>query len=166
MFQPRYGVIRGTAARRTRFGGAAPAGYCNSVTSEHPVTAASAGRDDSPRASGYPGEGLGLPKTGHGSISGMARRLGALFIDWIICTFIVVALIRPVKADVETWTLLIFAGQDYLLTALTGFTIGKRLLGIRVAKLDGTWVGPVWGLLRTVLLLTVVPPLLLNRDLR
>jgi uncharacterized RDD family membrane protein YckC len=115
---------------------------------------------------GYPGEGLGLPETGAGSIASMSRRLGAIFIDWLICTFIVVALIRPARPDVEYWTLLVFAAQDYLLTALTGFTIGKRLLRIRVARLDGKMVGLLWGLLRTLLLLTVVPTLLMNRDLR
>lgn len=114
----------------------------------------------------YPGEDLGLPETGPGSIASMSRRIGAIFIDWLLCTFIVVALIRPARPDVEYWTLLIFAAQDYLLTALTGFTIGKRLLRIRVVKLDGRMVGLLWGLLRTFLLLTVIPALLMNRDLR
>jgi uncharacterized RDD family membrane protein YckC len=131
------------------------------------LSSASSGPGDSPSGQDYyPGEDLGLPKTGRGSTSGLGRRLGAIFIDWLLCTFIVVALIRPHQADVELWTLLIFAAQDFVLTSLTGFTVGKRLLGIRVAKLDGTWVGPLWGLLRTVMLLTVVLPLLLNRDQR
>jgi len=115
---------------------------------------------------GYPGEDLGLPESGPGSISSMTRRIGAIFIDWLLCTFIVVAIIRPARPDVEYWTLLVFAVQDYLLTALTGFTIGKRLLGIRVARLDGKMVGLLWGLVRTILVLTVIPTLLLNRDLR
>ena len=107
-----------------------------------------------------------MPSSGPGSISGMARRIFALFIDWLLCTFIVVAVIRPARVDIEYWTFLIFAVQDLVLTALTGFTIGKRLLGIRVVRLDGKMIGPLWGLLRTVLLLTVIPPLLVNRDLR
>lgn len=96
----------------------------------------------------------------------MSRRIAAIFIDWLLCTLIVVALIRPARADVGAWTLLVFAAEDFLLTALTGLTIGKRLLGIRVVRLDGKMIGPLWGLLRTVLLLTVIPALLLNRDLR
>ncbi|HET7015182.1 MAG TPA: RDD family protein [Streptosporangiaceae bacterium] len=114
----------------------------------------------------YPGKDLGLPETGAGSIASMSRRIGAIFIDWLLCTFIVVALVRPARPDVEYWTLLIFAAQDYLLTALTGFTIGKRLLRIRVVKLDGKMVGLLWGLLRTFLVLTVIPTLLMNRDMR
>jgi uncharacterized RDD family membrane protein YckC len=96
----------------------------------------------------------------------MARRVGALFIDWIVCWVIVLAAIRPHQVDVAFWTLLLFAAQDYLFTALTGFTLGKLLLRIRVVRLDGSTVGPVWGLVRTVILLTVVPPLMSDRDLR
>ena len=96
----------------------------------------------------------------------MSRRVGAIFVDWLLCTFIVVALIRPARGDVEYWTLLIFGAQDFVLTALTGLTIGKRLFGIRVTRLDGKMIGPLWGLLRTLLLLIVIPPLLVNRDLR
>lgn len=146
---------------RPRYGCAAPGEYCESVTDQH--RAAAVDPHDGPS---YPGEDLGLPETGRGSIASLSRRIGALFIDWLLCTFIVVALIRPARADVETWTLLVFAAQDLLLTALTGLTIGKRLLGIRVVRLDGKWIGPLWGLLRTALLLTVIPPLLLNGDSR
>jgi uncharacterized RDD family membrane protein YckC len=96
----------------------------------------------------------------------MIRRIAALFIDWLLCSFIVVALVRPTQGDVGSWTLLIFAVQDLLLTSLTGFTIGKRLLRIRVARLDGKMIGLAWGLLRTALLLVVIPPLLVNRDMR
>jgi uncharacterized RDD family membrane protein YckC len=130
------------------------------------MPAARDGSDVSPDDQGYPGLSLNLPETGPGSVGGIGRRVGALFIDWLLCTFIVVALIRPIPADVELWTLLIFGLQDFVLTSLTGFTIGKRLLGIRVARLDGRWVGPVWGLLRTVLLLLVIPALFLNADQR
>ena len=54
-------------------------------------------------------------------------------------------------------TLAIFAGEIYLLTALTGFTVGKRLLGMRVVRLDGQPVGFYWSLVRTLLFLLVVP---------
>jgi len=96
----------------------------------------------------------------------MARRVGALFIDWLLCTLVVVVAIRPPSADVGFWTLLLFGAQDYVFTALTGLTIGKQVLRIRVARLDGSMVGFAWGLVRTLLLLTVVPPLIVDKDLR
>ena len=109
----------------------------------------------------YPGERFGLPANGPRSVAGMGRRLGALLIDWAVCTLIATALFHD-----QYWTLVVFAVQDYLLTALTGLTLGKRLTGIRVARLDGRPVGLGWSLVRTLLLLTVIPPLITDRDLR
>ena len=130
------------------------------------TSAANADADDPLDTQRYPGETLGLPESGSGSLASMVRRVGAIFIDWFACMFIVLALIRPVQADIGLWTLLIFACQDYLLTSLTGLTLGKRVMGIRVVRLDGRWIGPVWGLIRTVLLLLIVPALFMNADQR
>src|ERR671914_1497872 len=44
---------------------------------------AASGNSDSPDNLVYPGERLGLPRTGSGSVAGYGRRLGALFIDWL-----------------------------------------------------------------------------------
>ncbi|HUC58688.1 MAG TPA: RDD family protein [Streptosporangiaceae bacterium] len=129
-------------------------------------SAADSETDDPLDSQRYMGETLGLPESGRGSLASMVRRVGAIFIDWFMCMFIVLALIRPSQTDVGLWTLLIFGIQDFLLTSLTGLTIGKRLVGIRVVRLDGRWIGPVWGLLRTVLLLLIVPALFMNADQR
>ncbi|MCW2911770.1 MAG: domain containing protein [Actinomycetia bacterium] len=109
----------------------------------------------------YPGEQFGLPERGPRSVAGMGRRLLALLIDWLAST--VVALVIFHSAG---WTLVVFSAEVYLLTALTGFTLGKRLLGLRVARLDGRPVGFLWSLVRTILLITVIPPLVTDRDLR
>lgn len=124
-----------------------------------------AGRGRAGGNAGYPGQDIGLPAEGPGAIAGMGRRVGALFADWMLCAFLAAALIRPPYWEVQYWTLAIFAAQDFVLTALIGVTVGKRLLGIRVARLDGRMVG-LWALLRTVLVLCVIPPLLTDRDLR
>jgi uncharacterized RDD family membrane protein YckC len=109
----------------------------------------------------YPGERFGLPEDGPRSVAGMGRRLLALFIDWLLCMIISLAAFRT-----QYWTLAIFAGETWLLTAFSGFTAGKRLLGLRVARLDGRPVGLGWALVRTLLLLAVIPPLVTDRDLR
>jgi uncharacterized RDD family membrane protein YckC len=44
--------------------------------------------------------------------------------------------------------------------------VGKRVCGLRVARLDGKPVGLGWALVRTLLLLAVVPPLVTDRDSR
>jgi uncharacterized RDD family membrane protein YckC len=111
--------------------------------------------------SAYPGERFGLPEEGPTSVPGMGRRLVALFIDWIVCAIIATGLLHS-----QYWTLAFFAGETWILTALTGTTLGKRLLGMRVARLDGKPVGLGWGLVRTILLLAVVPPLVIDSDRR
>jgi uncharacterized RDD family membrane protein YckC len=112
-------------------------------------------------ASAYPGQDLGLPETGPGAVAGVGRRLGAIFIDWLLCELIAIALLHN-----QYWTIAVFGVEVYLLTALTGFTVGKRLTGIRVIRLDGRPVGLWWSLVRTVLLLAVIPPLVYDRDQR
>jgi uncharacterized RDD family membrane protein YckC len=114
------------------------------------------------RSSQYPGEDLGLPEEGPRSVARMGRRIAALFVDWLLCLLITASFTR----HAEYLTIAVFAAEVWLLTALTGFTVGKRLLGIRVARLDGKPVGFGWALVRTILLLTVVLPLISDADLR
>jgi uncharacterized RDD family membrane protein YckC len=112
-----------------------------------------------------PGERWGMPEEGRGSVAGFGRRLLALIIDWLACLVIATAVFRT-HSQVQIWTLVFFAVETWLLTALTGFTLGKRLLSIRVARLDGRPVGFLNAFYRTGLLLLVVPPLALDKDLR
>ncbi len=109
----------------------------------------------------YPGEGLGLPERGSGAVAGFGIRLAALLIDWLLCTLIALFVLHS-----QVWTIVIFAVEVYLLTALTGFTAGMRLLGLRVRRLDGRPVGFAWAAVRTLLLLAVVPALITDHDLR
>jgi uncharacterized RDD family membrane protein YckC len=126
------------------------------------------------RGQAYPGEHLGLPESGAGSVAGWSRRFCALLIDWLICSFIAIAFFyHPVAGhatDVlvqpRAWTPAVFAVQDIVLTATAGFTIGKRLTRLRVIRLDGQPVGFGRALVRTLLLMLVVPAMMMDRDLR
>jgi uncharacterized RDD family membrane protein YckC len=109
----------------------------------------------------YPGKGFGLPERGPMSVASMPRRMLALLIDWLLSMLIAYWLTRS-----QFWTIAVFAVEVYLLTALTGCTVGKRMLGIRVIRTGGGPPGFGWALVRTAILLTVVPPLLSDRDLR
>lgn len=121
----------------------------------------------------YPGQRFGLPEFGPGSVAGWSRRLGALLIDWLACSIIAIAFFyhpqaghaAAVFSQPRLWTPAVFGVEDFILTALTGFTIGKRLLGLRVVRMDGRPVG-LWALPRTLLLLLVVPAMVMDRDLR
>jgi uncharacterized RDD family membrane protein YckC len=145
-----------------------PSGYRGPVSNQRAASQQSAAGDDF-----YPGRGFGLPEFGRGSVAGWSRRFGALLIDWIGCSLITILFFYPfssghasnVLIEPRLWTPLVFGVEDFLLTALTGFTIGKRLLGLRVVRLDGRPVG-LWALPRTILLMLVVPAMMMDRDLR
>jgi uncharacterized RDD family membrane protein YckC len=104
----------------------------------------------------------------------MGRRLVALIVDWVLCLLVVSAATHHSVTRVsdssyfatQYWTLLACFLEMYVLTALSGLTIGKRLLGIRVIRTDGSRPGFAWAAVRTVLLFFVIPPLLADRDLR
>jgi uncharacterized RDD family membrane protein YckC len=129
------------------------------------LTTAPAATDVDPATSkkkeAYPGQFLGLPERGPGSVSSMPRRVLALFIDWLLSMVIAVWLTHS-----QFWTVAVFAVEVFVLTALGGSTVGKRLAGIRTIRIGGGPVGFGWALVRTAILLTVVPPLLTDRDLR
>jgi uncharacterized RDD family membrane protein YckC len=109
----------------------------------------------------YPGQDLHLPQAGPGSVAGVGRRLAALTIDWALCEIIALSFLHS-----AWWTLPIFAVETTVLTAFAGFTVGKRLVGTRVVRLDGRPVGLGWALLRTFLLLAVIPAVMQDADLR
>jgi RDD family protein len=136
-------------------------GYRYGVTERRWTGSWLSGTSASGDESSYPGERFGLAADGAGSVASMGKRMLALLIDWLLCMVISLGAWRS-----QAWTLPIFAGETYLLTALTGFTVGKRIIGIRVARLDSRPVGLGWAAVRTVLLLAVVPPLITDGDLR
>jgi uncharacterized RDD family membrane protein YckC len=112
--------------------------------------------------------------TGPSSVAPMGRRLAALIIDWALCYLIassiaghnVLAVTDAHYQDAQLVALLLFAVEVYLLTAISGLTVGKRLLGLRAIRTNGGRPGFGWAAVRTLLLLCVVPACLSDRDMR
>jgi uncharacterized RDD family membrane protein YckC len=112
--------------------------------------------------------------TGPSSVAPMGRRLVALIIDWVLCYLIASSIVRhnvftvtdAHYQDAQLVALLLFVVEVYLLTAVSGLTVGKRLLGLRTIRTNGSSPGFRWAALRTLLLVCVVPACLSDRDLR
>jgi uncharacterized RDD family membrane protein YckC len=116
---------------------------------------------------GYRGERLGLPQEGPGSVAPLGRRFGALFVDWAVCMVIAYGLLaRGDQQAAGNWALGVFLVMSLLTVGTVGSTPGKRLLGLRVIAEDGGRLGVVRVVLRSVLLLLVVPALVWDRDSR
>ena len=128
--------------------------------------------DATPRTSGelqpsrWPGERLGLPDTGPGSVGRLGRRLAALAIDWA-AAMLIALLFAPYDSLQYSWiTLGIFALMQVLFIPTIGGSVGHRAVGLRVVPVVGGWVGPWRPVVRTLLLVIVVPAVIWDFDQR
>ncbi|WP_216911833.1 RDD family protein [Nocardia noduli] len=110
----------------------------------------------------FPGEHLGLPKSGAGAIAGQGRRIAAMFVDWLMAVGISLLILRHVNANLP---LLIWFVVGVAAVTLFGFTPGQYFLRLRVLRVDAAVpVGFVRALARQVLLIFVVPALFTDAD--
>jgi uncharacterized RDD family membrane protein YckC len=121
--------------------------------------------------SAYPGERLGMPREGVGSMGRFGRRLVGVVVDWTACQLIAAALFHVplpfagVASGSDTLILLaIFALEHLLLLSTTGYTLGHRVVGLRVLSLDGQRARPFQVLVRTVLLCLFLPAMFWDTD--
>ena len=117
--------------------------------------------------SGYPGERLGLPEHGSGSVAGFGRRLGAILVDWLLCVWAIAQGLLRLDPMSASWVgIVIFAAEYILLAGTTGSTLGMRLFGVRLATLSPGRPYFLAILIRTLLLCLAVPALIWDRDQR
>lgn len=117
----------------------------------------------------YPGQRLGLPERGPGSIGRFGRRLVALFVDWTLCQLLAYALFRVELGQGGSASfvpLAIFAVENVLLVSTLGFTVGHRLLGLAVFSMNGGRPSLIQALVRTISLCLAIPALIWDRDAR
>lgn len=112
--------------------------------------------------SNYPGERLGLPGSGPRSVGRLGRRIGAYLID-AACA----ALISAGFFGYDAWaTLVIFAIVQILFIPTIGGSPGHRLVGMRIIRVDGGWAGLWRPIVRTALLVLLIPAVIWDSDQR
>lgn len=124
-----------------------------------------------PRANGnaqeWPGQRLGLPRSGPRSIARLGRRIGALSIDWAIAYGIAWALFQDERRIVDgLFITSVFLVMQIASISLTSGSIGHVMLGMRVVPMVGGWVGVWRPIVRTVLLCVVIPAVIWDADQR
>ena len=112
-------------------------------------------------AQSYPGERLGRPQEGSGSIARLGRRIAALFIDYGAAY-----LISGFFAWDPLAILAIFAIIQIVFIPTLQGSPGHRILGMRLVRLDGSWVGLWRPIVRTALLIVVIPAVIWDADQR
>ena len=116
------------------------------------------------------GRRLGLPADGPGALAGTGARLAAFVLDLLAGALIGGLVNRLVVDPTEGQRILAangaFALQVLLLTALTGQSLGMRLLSLRVIRPTAPHAPPGFlpAAVRTALLLLLLPALIFDRD--
>lgn len=113
----------------------------------------------------YPGERLGRPAQGPGSVGRFGRRLVGIGVDWLVALLIAGGLLRPLGWG-QFAPLTVLLAEHVLLVGTVGTSIGHRLVGLRVERLGGGPAGPGPAVLRSVLLCLGLPALIWDRDQR
>lgn len=114
----------------------------------------------------YPGQQLGLPATGHGSLATWGARVGALVIDWALCTLVALALFGTGVLTGGGWrgfmTLATFFVESALLCWLAGGSLGQLVCRIAVVRLDRQPLGIVRAVLRAALVSFALPAVVIG----
>lgn len=110
----------------------------------------------------YPGERLGLPEKGTGSLAPLGRRVWAILIDWGCAVLVSVAFFDYAALA----TTLIFVVVQSVFIPTIGGSPGHRLLGMRVERVTGGWPGLWRPIVRSLLLALVIPAVIWDADNR
>ncbi|WP_309694307.1 RDD family protein [Microbacterium foliorum] len=114
-----------------------------------------------------------MPQTGTGSIARPGRRIGALLIDYVAATIIATGFLGydqfalPAEAGLTMFAPMgVFALLQILFIPTAGGSPGHRILGMRVVRLGGGWVGVWRPIVRTLLIVIVIPAVIWDADQR
>ena len=110
----------------------------------------------------WPGDRLGLPRLGPGSIARPGRRLLAFAIDWAIAIGVSAVFFQYDAAA----NLIIFVILQIMFIPTIGAGIGHRLVGLRIISIHGGWVGLWRPAVRSILLGMALPALVWDSDQR
>lgn len=100
-----------------------------------------------------------------------ARRVLALFVDWIACTLTVIAIVgledySEPGSSAQLVVLVVYVVESAAFTWLLGGSFGKLVTRLRVVPADGRLrpLNPLKALLRQVMVALVIPPLVYRAD--
>lgn len=112
----------------------------------------------------YRGQRLGLPESGVGSVAGLGLRTLALALDWAIAYFLS-RWLTDQRFSVDQ--IAVFAVEIVVFTWLVGGSMAQRFLRLRVVDAArGARLSLPRVILRTVLILLVLPAVVYDRDQR
>ncbi len=140
------------------------------------------GENDGLVQSRWPGEKLGLTKSGSGSQASIMRRCGGVLLDWLVSmaiTGILFYIVGPAASDgnqtelvwgnfAATTNLIVYVVVGIVSVWLFARTPGQLMLGMGVARVDqqNARVGLWRAVVRTLLTIFILPAAICDSDLR
>ena len=112
---------------------------------------------------GFPGQRLGLPQGGVGSLAGLGPRVLAFLVDSAVANGLAFAVFQS-QGPSGLFVLAGFALEVWLLTAFAGGSAGHLICGLEVLRLDHRPVGLWRSVIRTGLLCLLIPAAIWDRD--
>ena len=126
--------------------------------------------DTASESEAYPGQRLGLPSEGRGSLASWGARIGALIIDWAACMLIAIGVFGTGVLPGGGWRawmiLTCFFVESTVLSWLAGGSFGQLLSRIAVVRVDMKPLGLPRALLRAFLVSLALPALVISTDRR
>lgn len=112
----------------------------------------------------YPGEKLGLAASGPASMASYGQRIGAIMVDWFIATGMTWFIVGTIESGAQWLVLTVFGLFHWFGIAFLGTTVGKAIFRTQVVQVGGARTGMLKALIRTVLLLIVIPVVIVDGD--
>lgn len=127
------------------------------------------GENDDPHAPGrWPGEKIGLPQSGPGSLASVGRRAGGVAVDWVLCWLLAGLFVSytDVLGSTPTVTLIFWMILGIVTGWLFARTPGHMVLGMGIARTDvgGARIGLWRAVARTVLTSLILPAAMVDSD--
>ncbi|MCU1659225.1 MAG: domain containing protein [Pseudonocardiales bacterium] len=119
----------------------------------------------------YRGQRLGLPERGPGSLATTGQRLGAFVVDALASALVAALFVQAGPGHGTaghlpgSWSLIPFAADYVVGLLVAGRTLGMYLFGLRVVRVDRpAAIDPFRAIVRTALLLVLLPAVIWDRD--
>lgn len=118
----------------------------------------------------YPGESIGLPREGRGTLATWRARVAALIGDWAASMIVALLLFGQGVLTESGWRsfmiLAVYFVEASILTTLTGSSFGQLIAGVGVVRVDGQPLGFWRPTLRTALKCLVIPAIVVGAERR
>ncbi len=125
---------------------------------------------DRDKVDAYPGQALGLPAEGRGSLASWRSRVAALVLDWAACMAVAVGFFGSAVLTGGGWRawmiLATFFVESTVLSWLMGGSFGQLICRIAIVRVDRQPLGLARAVLRAALVSLALPALVISADRR